>query len=120
MGETGLMQKNKKKDQEVHHRSKYVDHSLRFVEWVNGLGLEKTLFGRFAQTLDRLFMVRRLAFLFLFSLALAFVLTLDVDFVYTGFRESDISSVDVKSPLSFDFVDDIETTKKRLEAERAV
>ncbi|HEX4924582.1 MAG TPA: HD family phosphohydrolase, partial [Bdellovibrionales bacterium] len=114
------MPKSKNKGQPVHNRSKYVDHSLRFVDWVNGIGIEKTIVGRLAQMIDRRFNVRRLALLFLFCLGLSFLLTFDTDFVYTGFREGDIASGDVKSPLTFDFVDEIETKRKRLDAENTV
>lgn len=100
-------------------RSRYIDHSLRFVEWVNGLGFEQTRLGRIFQELDDTFQLRRLSLLFLFSLGLSVLMFFDFDFTYSV-RLGDRVSHDIKSPLSFKVVDEISTEEKRKVAENAV
>ena len=50
-----------------HKRVNYEDHSQKFLNWVDHLGLERTFFGRLAVHLEEKFSVRRFAFVFLFS-----------------------------------------------------
>lgn len=100
-------------------RSKYIDHSLEFLNWVNRLGFEKTFFGRLTGMLDEKFNLRRLSLLFLFSLALAFMMFFDFDFSYSA-RTGDHVLRDIKSPLSFEVVDEVSTEEKRRAAEGAV
>lgn len=108
-----------KKDEPL-SRSKYVDHSLRFVNWVNSLGIEKTFLGKTAQVLDEKFGLRRITILFLFSMFLSLLLTLKVDLVYTGYAAGDTAASTIKSPVSFEVIDFEATEKKKLEAEKAV
>ena len=60
------------------YRSKYVDHSRNFKEWVNQLGFEKTFLGRLALFLDTKFSLRRVALIFSYGLALAFLMFIGV------------------------------------------
>jgi putative nucleotidyltransferase with HDIG domain len=100
-------------------RSRYIDHSLRFLDWVNTLGFEKTWLGRSAQMLDEKFQLRRLGLLFMFSITLSGLLFYDFDFSFSA-RVGDHVSRDIKSPLSLDLVDEVSTEEKRKEAENAV
>lgn len=110
------------KNQNPEHvtRSKYVDHSQRFVDWVNSSGIEKTFVGRVAHYLDSRFGLRRVTVLFLFSMFLAVLLTVKVDFEYAGYRVGDVAATTIKSPVSFEFIDIESTEKKKLEAERLI
>ena len=103
----------------IHSRTKYIDHSRRFLEWVNNLGFEQTNLGRIIHFLDEKFQVRRLSVLFLFMLFLSFLLFWDIDFPYFV-QVGDIASSDIKSPISFQIVDEVATETKRREAEQSV
>jgi putative nucleotidyltransferase with HDIG domain len=99
-------------------RSKYIDHSLRFLDWVNDLGFERTRLGRMAQGADETFQVRKLSIAFLFSLMLAGLIYYDFDFSYSV-SVNEIATRDIKSPLNMDMVDEVATEEKRKVAERA-
>jgi putative nucleotidyltransferase with HDIG domain len=99
-------------------RSKYIDHSLRFLDWVNDLGFERTRAGRAAQTLDETFQVRKLSIAFLFSLVLAGLIYYDFDFSYSV-SVGEVASHDIKAPASLEMVDEVATEEKRKIAERA-
>lgn len=103
----------------LQHRSKYIDHSLRFLDWVNALGFEKTYVGRIVQGLDDSLQVRRLSLLFLFSLALSVLLFYDFDFTYSV-RVGERATRDIKSPVALEVVDEVSTEEKRRAAENAV
>lgn len=99
-------------------RSKYIDHSLRFLDWVNDLGFERTRLGRIAQTLDETFQVRKLSIAFLFSLLLAGLIYYDFDFSYSV-SVGEVANRDIKSPVNIEMVDEVATEEKRKAAERA-
>lgn len=103
----------------LRHRSRYIDHSLSFVNWVNGLGFEKTRFGRAVQILEQRFRLRRAAAIFLFSLVLASLLYYDFDFSFSA-RIGDRVVRDIKSPLSLEMIDEVTTEEKRRLVENAV
>ncbi len=123
MGKTrlgfGRSEKKPAHRESIYHRSKYIDHSLGFLDWVNGLGFEKTWFGRVLHRIDQVFRLRGIAFLFLFSVLLGFLLYLDFDFSYS-LRSGEVAPRDVKSPISFEFVDEVATEEKRLAAQALV
>ncbi len=108
------------KEETIHHRTKYVDQTTKFVDWVNALGIERTWVGRLLGYFDERFMIRRFALIFMFSLALSLVLTMNLDFVFVGYKTGDLVGTDIKSPLSFEFVDEVETAQKKKEAEDMV
>lgn len=99
-------------------RSKYIDHSLSFLNWVNDLGFEKTFLGRTAQRADEAFQVRKLSIAFLFSLLLAGLIYYDFDFSYSV-SVGETATHDIKSPVNIEMVDDVATEEKRKVAERA-
>lgn len=103
----------------THHRSKYVHHKLQFVEWVNRLGLEKTFFGRLILRLEELVNARRLLLLFLFCVMLSGLLLYEFDFS-VNLREGDIATSDIKSPISFEIVDEVATETKRIASEQSI
>lgn len=103
----------------LQHRSRYIDHSLRFLDWVNELGFEKTWAGRLAQRMDDAFRIRRLSLLFLFSFILSVLLFYDFDFSFSA-RVGERATRDIKSPLSLEVVDEVSTEEKRKTAESNV
>lgn len=103
----------------LHKRVNYEDHSQKFLNWVDRLGLERTFFGRLAVHLEEKFSVRRAAFVFLFSLALAYAITFEIR-TPMNFEVGDVVKYDVVSPISFEMVDEVTTEEKRVKAEMAV
>ncbi len=92
---------------------------MRFLDWVNDLGFEKTFLGSIIARLDEKLQLRRLAVLFLFSLLLSFLLFNDFDFSFSA-RIGDTVSRDIKSPVSFEIVDEVSTEQKRRQSEMNV
>lgn len=110
---------NQAKLKVAHKRVNYEDHSQKFLNWVDHLGLERTFFGRLATALEEKFSVRRAAFIFLFSLVLAYAITFEIR-TPMDFQVGDVVKYDVVSPISFEMVDEVTTEEKRVKAEMAV
>ncbi len=89
---------------------------MKFLDWVNGLGFEKTWFGSLIANLDERLQLRRLAGLFIFSLLLSFLLFNDFDYSFSA-RVGETVTRDIKSPVSFEIVDEVSTEQKRRSAE---
>ncbi len=103
---------------QLNSRSRYIDQSMQFLEWVDDLGIEKTWFGALIADLDARFRLRRLASLFLFSLVLSFLLFNDFDFTFSA-SVGDAVLRDIKSPVTFEMVDEVATEQKRIDAEHS-
>ncbi len=117
MGKSGKSKSGKSGSREsLHARSHYIDHSMKFLDWVNGLGFEKTWFGSLIANLDERLQLRRLAGLFLFSLLLSFLLFNDFDYSFSA-RVGETVTRDIKSPVPFEIVDEVSTEQKRRSAE---
>lgn len=93
---------------------------MQFLDWVNGLGFEKTNAGRLFQALDRRFSIRRISAFFLFSLALSFLMYYDFNLISFSARLGERANRDVKSPINLEVVDDVSTEEKRRTAENGV
>ncbi len=119
MGKIKKIGKKGSVQSEVHSRHNYTDHSRRFLDWVDGLGFEQTPLGRLLKDLDRRLGLRRVSFLFLFSLVLSSLIFYDFDFS-PQVKEGEVASADIKSPVSFQMVDHVATEAKRREAMAAV
>jgi len=104
---------------EAHTRVNYEDHSLRFLDWVDRLGIEKTVVARFFNYLNDRFQIQRFAYVFLFCLVLAYAITFEVR-TSMDFEIGDVVKIDVISPVTFDMVDQVTTEEKRVKAEMAV
>ena len=113
------MAKAKGSRENLQARSRYIDHSLRFLNWVNELGFERTRVGRVAQKLDVTFRLRRLSLAFLFSVILSMLLFYDFDFSYSVHVGEKVTH-DIKSPVNVEVVDEVATEEKRKMSERAV
>ena len=103
----------------VHLRSRYVDHSQKFLDWVNGFGFEKTVFGKLVVFLDNKFRLRQLSLLFLYCFSLSFLLFYDFD-ITPVVRVGRVASVDFKAPISFTMIDEVATEAKKIEAEDSI
>ncbi|MEQ1665186.1 MAG: HDIG domain-containing metalloprotein [Bdellovibrionales bacterium] len=104
---------------EIHTRKQYVDHSLKFLNWVNQLGFERSALGRFAYYLDREFNIRRVLLIFLFSLGLSFLLFYDFQMI-GDYSIGEVTKVDVKSPVNLVLIDEVSTEDKRVNAEKSL
>lgn len=104
---------------EIHARLNYSDPSLRFLNWVNSLGFEKTRLGQLVYKLDSRFRIRRVAILFFFSLALCFFLFNEFT-VSEDYRQGQIAITDIRSPVDLQIVDEVATEQKRIEAEKGL
>ncbi|MEK6554921.1 MAG: HDIG domain-containing metalloprotein [Bdellovibrionota bacterium] len=104
---------------EIHARLNYSDPSLRFLNWVNSLGFEKTKLGQLIYKLDSRFRIRRVALLFFFSLFLCLFLfnefTSDEDYF-----QGQLAVTDIKSPVDMQIIDEVATEAKRIEAEKGL
>ncbi len=112
-----------KKADAPHTRVNYEDHSLKFLEWTKHLGFEKTYLGRIIyqifNELERRLLINRLAAVFVFCLALSYLVFFQLELPY-DFRVNDIVKYDVISPFSFEMTDEVTTEEKRLRAEASI
>lgn len=114
-----MQRKGNKKNESPAKRVNYEDHSLKFLDWVDSIGLEKTFIGRFVQLLEEKFFIRRAAFVFLYCVLLSYTIFFQIDIPY-NFNVGDVAQFDVASPLGFEMTDEVTTEEKRLRAEYAV
>ncbi len=98
------------------HRSRYIGQTAHFVEWVNKLGIEKTFLGRTIVYIEERLNLRKIAMLFLFSLALSFTLFYQFDFPQ-DYQIGKIAKSDLKAQFSFEMADSVTTEERRVEAE---
>lgn len=115
----GNKNKSSKLGDKKHLRSKYVAPSQKFLEWVDGLGIERTFFGKLAQYLDERFRLKQISVLFFYCLILAFLLFYDFDLPYRV-SIGEIATTDIKSPMDLTIVDEVATEAKRREASNSV
>ncbi|MAF91871.1 MAG: HD family phosphohydrolase [Bdellovibrionaceae bacterium] len=120
MKQRNSVEKKKNGKQKSVNRSKYQDQGDQFLNWVNSLGIERTFLGKMLYLLESSFKVRMTALLFVCSIFLAFLINLEFDPIYTGYKEGDIAAIDIRSPITFEMVDEIATAEKRVRAEESV
>lgn len=111
--------KNSKKGDGPAKRVNYEDHSLKFLDWVDSIGLEKTFFGRFVQMMEEKFFIRRVALIFLYCVLLSYTIFYQFDIPY-NFDVGDVAKFEVASPMGFEMTDEVTTEEKRSKAEFAV
>ncbi|MEZ0392192.1 MAG: HD family phosphohydrolase, partial [Pseudobdellovibrionaceae bacterium] len=114
-----MSRKGPGKIKDAHTRVNYEDHSLKFLDWVDRLGLERTFLGRIAVRIEEKLQTRRFAFVFLFALVLAYAITFEVR-TPMDFQIGEVVKYDVISPVSFEMVDEVTTEEKRVRAELSV
>lgn len=103
---------------EIHTRRQYVDHSLNFLNWVNQLGFERSLFGRLAYYLESKMSIRRVSLLFIFSLGLSTLLFYDFESL-DDYSVGEIATTDIKSPMNLIITDEVATEEQRVKAEKS-
>ena len=116
-----FMWSSKKKENGT-QRSHYKDNSeqgSKFMDWVDRLGLEKTLLGRLLIQLEERFKIKRLALLFIYSVALAWFMSFQFE-IPLNLKVGDTATADIYSPISFEMTDDVATEEKRYKAEKTV
>tara|TARA_B100001248_G_scaffold219808_1_gene175440 strand:+ start:8196 stop:10628 length:2433 start_codon:yes stop_codon:yes gene_type:complete len=101
-------------------RKKYSSPSKNFLDWVNGLGIEKTFLGRWLHFLDEHLNFRYVSYIFIFCFALSLVIHFEQKPFNVSYSAGDVVSVDIKSPYEFEFTDHIETAKNKQAAEDKV
>lgn len=111
--------KQTKKGEGPATRVNYEDHSQKFLDWVDSIGLEKTFFGRVVQLLEEKFFIRRAAFIFIYCVLLSYTIFYQFDIPY-NFNVGDVAAFDVVSPMGFEMTDEVTTEEKRTKAEYAV
>ena len=109
----------KSNGEEVHWRSRYMDPSRRFVEFVRELGFEQTAFGRLWAALDERIGVRNWLFVFGFCLVLSFLIFADSD-VFHEVTLGEVAANDIKAPMSFQMEDATASEEKRKIAEESI
>ncbi len=110
--------KGSKKDSPA-TRVNYEDHSLKFLDWVDSIGLEKTFFGRTLSELEERLYIRRAAVIFLYCVLLSYTIFFQFDIPY-NFDVGDVAKFEVASPIGFEMTDEVTTEEKRLKSEYAV
>lgn len=111
--------KSSKKGESPATRVNYEDHSLKFLDWVDSIGLEKTFFGRIVQIMEEKFFIRRAALIFLYCVLLSYTIFYQFDIPY-NFNVGDVAKFDVVSPIGFEMTDEVTTEEKRFKAEYSV
>lgn len=111
--------KQTKKGESPTTRVNYEDHSLKFLDWVDSIGLEKTFFGRIVQVMEEKFFIRRAALIFLYCVLLSYTIFYQLDVPY-NFNVGDVAKFDVVSPIGFEMTDEVTTEEKRFKAEYSV
>lgn len=111
--------KNIKNLETPHTRVKYEDPSLKFLDWVDHLGFERTWLGHVFVFLEEKFGLRRFCFVFLFTLILAYAISFEVK-TPLNYEVGDVAKYDITSPIGFEMVDEVTTEEKRLKAESSI
>ncbi|MEN0057498.1 MAG: HDIG domain-containing metalloprotein [Bdellovibrio sp.] len=111
--------KQSKKGESPATRVNYEHHSLKFLDWVDSIGLEKTIFGRVIQMMEEKFFIRRAALIFLYCVLLSYTIFYQFDIPY-NFNVGDVAKFDVVSPIGFEMTDEVTTEEKRLKSEYSV
>lgn len=115
-----MQRENKeKKGQAPLHRVNYEDHSLKFLDWVDSMGLERTFFGRWIQYLDEKLYIRRAALVFLYCVVLSYLIFFQIE-IPQSFEVGEKVKNDVISPITFEMTDEVSTEERRQKAESDV
>lgn len=103
----------------VHSRTRYLDPSQKFSDWVNSLGVEKSWIGRLFYFFDSNLEYRQVLLISLFCLILGHVMFIEIEFPYRV-KVGEVSKSDIKSPISAQFPNAVTTEMRRIEAERSI
>lgn len=98
---------------------KRLDSSLKFLNWVQALHFEQTTFKKLWVWAEQNLRIKLWGLIFVYCLFLSFIVFFDLDFGYHG-HVGEVASVDIKSPISFQIVDESATREKRKSAADSV
>lgn len=101
------------------HRVNYEDHSLKFLDWVDSMGLERTFFGRWVQYLDDKLFIRRSGLVFLYCVVLSYLIFWQIE-IPQSYEVGQTAQGDMISPIAFEMTDEISTEERRQKAEGQV
>lgn len=114
------MKKITKSPKEIsHHRAKYTNHSLKYLDWVQQLGLEKSFIGKLFNRIEEGGIGKRIIVLFIFCFILSFLIFYNFDFT-VNLKPGEVAPRDIKSPISFEIVDETTTEAKREAIEKTI
>ncbi len=108
-----------KENPEKHRREKYHDHRMSFLDWVQNSGFERTFVGRALLYIEDKLQIQRFAFVLLYSVVLAYLLTFEFH-TPTHYQVGDVARTEVKSPVAFEMVDEVSSEEKRVHSENGV
>ena len=100
-------------------REHYEHHNPKYSDWVQKIGLERTIFGSLLIFLDEKLKIKRFSFVLLYSLVLAVVVNFEFQ-APLNYQVGDIAKVDIKSPVAYDMIDEVTTEERRARAESGV
>lgn len=107
------------KDEDLHIRERYSDHSQKFHDWVQRMGLERSPLLHLLFKLDQKFHLRRFSVVFLFALLLAIAMNFEIR-THVEYEIGDIAKEDIVSPVAFTMVDQFTTDERRAKATESV
>ena len=99
-----------------HLRVNYEDPSLKYSDWVEQMGLEKTFIGRIFIRIDEVVDLKFFSLIAVFAVLLSFLLYFEIESPL-DYEVGNIAPHDISSPLSFEMIDEVTTEEKRLKAE---
>jgi cyclic-di-AMP phosphodiesterase PgpH len=106
-------------DEESHLRERYTAHTHKFLDWASRHGLERTFLGRVLAVIEYKLNVRKFSYILFFSLLLAYLLNFEIR-TPTYYQVGDTARTDIKSPMTFEMIDEVTTEEKRIRGEMAV
>lgn len=100
-------------------RNNYEDHSHKYLDWAQHLGLEKTRLGKHLSWLETTFSLTRVLSVASFSLVLSYLIFFQLKFPH-DLKVGELVTTDLASPLTFEMVDEVTTEEKRIKAENNI
>jgi putative nucleotidyltransferase with HDIG domain len=107
------------KDEDLHIRENYSDHSQKFHDWAQRMGIERSPILHFFLRIDERFLLRRFALVFFFAMLLAIAMNFEIR-THVDYEVGDIAKEDIVSPVSFTMVDQFTTDERRGKASDSV
>ncbi|MFZ4405166.1 MAG: HD family phosphohydrolase, partial [Pseudobdellovibrionaceae bacterium] len=111
--------KSSKKSDAPSTRVNYEDHSLKFLNWTDSLGIEKSRMVRILRYLQDHTSAQYMIMVFVFCILLSYLTFYRFESSYS-FKVGDIATYDVNSPMEFEMVDEVTTEEKRQKAEQSI
>ncbi len=101
------------------NRNKYLDYSDHLFKWMEGLGIHQSFLGRLISYMEARLGVKRLFAVFVFSIFVSVLVNINISSSH-NYRLGQVASSDIKSPVSFNIIDEKNTFLSRQEAVNSV